>query len=79
MTPVDTGPGHSRSFASLQRILSTLVRRRSPMSSIAHPDDRLSADVGLPPTGERPLMPHEAAARLALLAWRQAAGTGAGE
>jgi uncharacterized protein YjiS (DUF1127 family) len=70
MTLVESNFEPSRWLLSLQQTISTLLRQRRTMSAIAHLDDRLRADVGLPPTGERPLLPHEAAARAAMLAWR---------
>jgi hypothetical protein len=70
MTLVDTAFVPTRWRLSLPKTLSTLWHRHRTMSAIAHLDDRLRADVGLPPTGERPLMPHEAAARIAVMAWR---------
>lgn len=70
MTLVESNLEPSRWLLSLQQTLSTVLRQRSTMASIAHLDDRLRADVGLPPTAERPLMPHEAAARIAVMAWR---------
>ncbi|GAB1479477.1 hypothetical protein MASR2M74_20410 [Paracoccaceae bacterium] len=70
MTLIESNLEPSRWLLSLQQILSTFLRQRRTMSAIAHLDDRLRIDVGLPPTGERPLLPHEAAARAAMLAWR---------
>jgi hypothetical protein len=55
---------------SLQQTISTLLRQRRTVSAIALLDDRLRVDVGLAPTGNRPLLAQEAAARAAMLAWR---------
>lgn len=70
MTLVDSTLSPSLRRQSLQQSLSTFLRRRRATSEIAHLDDRLRVDVGLSPTGERPLLPHEAAARATMLAWR---------
>lgn len=70
MTLVESHLEPTRWLHSLQQSLLTFLRQRRTMSEIAHLDDRLRVDVGLPPTGERPLLPHEAAARAAMLAWR---------
>lgn len=70
MTLVEPNLAPSRWLLSLQQTLSTFLRQRRTASAIAHLEDRLRIDVGLPPTGERPLLPHEAAARAAMLAWR---------
>jgi hypothetical protein len=70
MTLVESNLEPSRWLLSLQQTLTTFLRQRHFTSAIAHLDDRLRVDVGLPPTGERPLLPHEAAARAAMLAWR---------
>lgn len=69
MTLVESNLEPSRWLLSLQQTLTTLLRQRRITSAIAHLDDRLRVDVGLPPTGERPLLPHEAAARAAMLVW----------
>lgn len=70
MTLVDSNLQPIRWRQSLQQTISTSLRQRRTMSAIAHLDDRLRVDVGLPPTGERALLPHEAAARAAMLTWR---------
>lgn len=70
MTLIESNIEPSRWLLSLQQILSTVLRQHRTLSAIAHLDDRLRIDVGLPPTRERPLLPHEAAARAAMLAWR---------
>lgn len=70
MTLVEPNLEPSRWLQSLQQTRVTFFRQRRTMSAIAHLDDRLRVDVGLPPTGERPRLPHEAAARAAMLAWR---------
>lgn len=70
MTHVESNLEPSQWLLSLKPTLSTFLRQRRTMSAIAHLDDRLRVDVGLPPTGERPILPHEAAARAAMLAWR---------
>ncbi len=70
MTLVELNLETSQWLPSLQQTLSTYLRQRHTTSAIAHLDDRLRIDVGLPPTGERPLSPHEAAERAAMLAWR---------
>lgn len=70
MTLIESNLEPSRWLLSLQQILSTFLRQHPTLSAIAHLDDRLRIDVGLPPTGERPLLPHEAAAHAAMLAWR---------
>jgi hypothetical protein len=69
MTLVDTALEPICRLLSLQQIPSCFRSQHRKTSSIAHLDDRLRADVGLPPTGEGPLLPHEAAARAAMLAW----------
>ena len=70
MTLIESNLELSRRILSLQRILPTFLRRHRTLSAVAHLDDRLRIDVGLQPTGERPLLPHEAAARAAMMAWR---------
>ena len=60
----------SRCLQSLQRTLTSALRQRRASAATTHLDDRLRADVGLPPRGERPLRPHEAAARATMLTWR---------
>ena len=55
---------------SLQQTILAFLRQRRAMSAIAKLDDRLRVDVGLPPMGERPLPPNEAAARAAMQVWR---------
>lgn len=68
MTLVESNLEPSRWLLSLQQTLTTFLRQRRTMSAIAHLEDRLRVDVGLPPTGGRPLLPHEAAARIAAMA-----------
>ena len=70
MTLVDSSLEFPRCLLSVPQTVSSYSLRRRTASAIAHLDDRLRADVGLPPAGERPLLPHEAAARAAVLAWR---------
>jgi hypothetical protein len=70
MTLVEPNLVPSRWLLSLQQTLSIVLRQRRTLSAIDHLDDRLRVDVGLPPVGERPLLPHEAAARAAMLVWR---------
>jgi hypothetical protein len=70
MTLVDSSLELPRWLLSLRQTVSSYSLRRRTASAIAHLVDRLRADVGLPPTGERPLLPHEAAARAAMVAWR---------
>jgi hypothetical protein len=70
MTLVEANLEPSRWFLSLQQTIYTLLCQRRTMSASSHLDDRLRVDVGLPPTGERPLLPHEAAACAAMLTWR---------
>jgi hypothetical protein len=70
MTLVESNLEPTQWLLSLQQTLSTFLLQRRTASAIAHLDDRLRIDVGLPPTGERPLLPNEAAARAALLALR---------
>ncbi len=70
MTLADHAHKPTRRLPSLTRpLLSWSIQRRAA-SAIAQLDDRLRVDVGLPPTGQRPLLPHEAAARATMLAWR---------
>ncbi len=66
----DTTLATPRSILPLKDTLSSLCNRHRTASAIAHLDDRLRADVGLPPRGERTLLPHDAAARAAMMAWR---------
>jgi uncharacterized protein YjiS (DUF1127 family) len=70
MTFADTTFATPRFILPLRGTLSSLCNRRRTSSAIAHLDDRLRADVGLPPSGERTLLPLEAAARAAMMAWR---------
>lgn len=70
MTFADTTFVPPRVFLPLRDTLSSLCNRHRKASAIAHLDDRLRADVGLPPSGECALLPHEAAARAAMMAWR---------
>jgi hypothetical protein len=70
MTLVEPNLEPSRWLLSLPQTLSIFMLQRRTASVIAHLDDRLRIDVGLPPRGGRPLLPHEAAARAAMLAWR---------
>ena len=46
------------------------TRRRDIAVAVAHLDNRLRADIGLPQQIERAERSHEAAARIAMLAWR---------
>ena len=59
-----------RWFSTVRNALSSVRRRHVSAAAVAHLDDRLRADVGLPPTGYRSPLPHEAAARIAMLALR---------
>lgn len=70
MTLADYTLAPTRWLPSLLRPLLSRSTQRRTRSTIAHLDDRLRADVGLPPTCEHPLLPHEAAARIAVMAWR---------
>lgn len=70
MILADSAFARPRFFSSLQEILSDFRDRHRSESAIAHLDDRLRADVGLPPTHARALLPHEAATRIAMMAWR---------
>jgi hypothetical protein len=70
LTLVESNLELSRWLLSLQQTISTLLRQRRTVSAIALLDDRLRVDVGLAPTGNRPLLAQEAAARAAMLAWR---------
>lgn len=70
MTFADTTFATPRVFLPLRETLSSVRNRHRTASAIAHLDDRLRADVGLPPSGERALLPHESATRAAMMAWR---------
>lgn len=55
---------------SVRQIIAAFRRQTRTRSETAHLDDHLRADIGLPPLAERPLEPHEVAARIALLVAR---------
>lgn len=70
MTFVDTAFGRPRWLLSLRQSFKSRSLRHRTTPTLVHLDDRLRVDVGLPPMGARPLMPHEASARISMLAWR---------
>jgi hypothetical protein len=70
MTFVDHAIETPRGRPAVLEGLRVLSLRRLTEASIAHLDNRLREDVGLPPVTSHPLLPHEAAARIAMLAWR---------
>ncbi|NKX44653.1 hypothetical protein [Roseicyclus persicicus] len=55
---------------ALSDATSTCMRSREIAEAVAHLDNRLRADIGLPPLIDLAEQPHEAAARIAMLAWR---------
>lgn len=70
MILVDMNRAPFRWLAPLQHAVSTFLRQRRTLPARASLDDRLRVDAGLPARGERPPLPHEAASRAAMLAWR---------
>jgi hypothetical protein len=69
MTLADIALEPPQWLSTVRNALSS-VRHRQSTTAVAHLDDRLRADVGLPPIGDRSPLPYEAAARIAMLAWR---------
>jgi hypothetical protein len=70
MTLADIALEPPQWLSTVRNALSSVRHRQSTTTAIAHLDDRLRADVGLPPNTNRSPLPHEAAARIAMLAWR---------
>jgi hypothetical protein len=70
MTLTDIALEPPQWLSTVRNALSSVRHRQSTTTAVAHLDDRLRADVGLPPNGDRSPMPHEAAARIAMLALR---------
>ncbi|WP_135449857.1 MULTISPECIES: DUF1127 domain-containing protein [Tabrizicola] len=70
MTLVLPSRARTSRLRSLRQIIAAFRRQIRIRSETAHLDDHLRADIGLPPLAERPLEPHEVAARLFLMAAR---------
>ena len=70
MTLTDIALEPSPWLSTVRNALSSVRHRKSTTTAVAHLDDRLRADVGLPLNGDRSLLPHEAATRIAMLSWR---------
>jgi hypothetical protein len=70
MTFTDAASEHLRRREIIQKAIRSFWHRRLTRTAIARLDNRMRADVGLPPVPEAPVRRHEAAVRIALLAFR---------
>jgi hypothetical protein len=70
MTLVDITFEPPQWLSTIRNAFSFVRHQRDANAAVAHLDDRLRADVGLPPIGGLLLMRDEAAARIAMLALR---------
>jgi hypothetical protein len=70
MTLTDIALEPPQWLSTVRSAISPFRHRQVTTTAVAHLDDRLRADVGLPPIGDRSPLPHEAAARIAMLACR---------
>lgn len=65
----NTFQGPSR-FVNIWSLIVARLTKRSSASTVEHLDDRMRADVGLPPLGDNSETRSEVAARIAMMAMR---------